>query len=522
MASNSRRLRSDDGSNRWTSQVKAPPQFFKIIHSSAVPYQKLRIPNKFLSQYGKNLGSQVFLKVPNGAVWKVELVKSNDGVWMCNGWKEFAKYYSIGYGHLLVFRYDGSYNFHVIIFDTSASEIEYPVSTTHGEQTNANGNGNSKILETEDIEIDDSVETLGDVPSAKYNTRKEEIHGRVDIGTCLKTRKASYYRANIDKDISVQILDDSLVPEFSVSDQERANKKSRMEINSSMPKFLPDIQPKGRKLPNQKKNGKIEIATEEYPGGASIEHRRFRSQMPVEMTSATANVNSTALERAQKFKSRKPFFVVQIPPTSVSHKFGLNLPRKFVRKYLRENHQNISLQFSDGMTWLMSAIEETNILANTIVKEPIDVDASMVEPEGNASLSPVEAEMDADNFDFSVDEHATSPVAPSQRGLESLVLHMHVVVAAVLWLLEPLLLNLCYCDVFLGSLSSFRNSELEFCESLKLSKTFDSSKVADTSFGRYKCLLVTAAASAPAAASVTVVILGFVLAVSLPSWLATF
>lgn len=41
----------------------------------------------------------------------------------------------------------------------------------------------------------------------------------------------------------------------------------------------------------------------------------------------------------------------------------------------------------------MSAIEETNIPANTIVEEPIDVDASMVEPEANASLSPVEAEV---------------------------------------------------------------------------------------------------------------------------------
>ncbi|KAH7852375.1 hypothetical protein Vadar_024088 [Vaccinium darrowii] len=323
----------------------------RLIRGGAELPRSSRIPKKFISQYGNKLGNQVFLKVPSGVEWKVELEKSDDDVWMCNGWKEFAKHYSIAFGHLLVFRYDGNYNFHVLIFDMSASEIEYPVSATHGEQTNINGDGNSKITDAEAIEIDDSMETLGDIPSAKYNTRKEEIHRRVDIGTCLKTRKASYYRANIDRDIFVEMLDDSLVTDFSVSDQERAKKKSRMEINYSMPEFPPDIQPNGRKLPNQKKNVKIEIGTEEYPGGTSIEHRRHRSQMPVEMTSATANVNSTALERAQKFKSRKPFFVVQMHPTYVSGKFGLNVPGNFLRKYLRENHKNISLQFSDGMTW---------------------------------------------------------------------------------------------------------------------------------------------------------------------------
>ncbi|KAH7850776.1 hypothetical protein Vadar_002877 [Vaccinium darrowii] len=355
MASNSRRLRSDDGSNRSTSQVKAPPQFFKIIHSSAVPYQKLRIPNKFLSQYGKNLGSHVFLKVPSGAVWKVELVKSNGGVWMCNGWKEFAKYYSIGYGHLLVFRYDGSYNFHVIIFDTSASEIEYPLSATHGEQTNINGNGNSRILEKEDIEIDDSVETLDDVPCETYNTRREDTYRRdeieeLGISSCRKTRKASCYRANIEKDSSVEILDDSFVPDFPVSDRERANKKSRMENTSTIREFPPDIQSKGLKLPNQEKNVKIEIE-KEYPGDMSIEQKRHPSQMPVKMLSTTGNVNSTAIERARNFKSKKTFFVVQMQPSYVARKYALNMPLKFVKKYLSDNQKNISLQISDGTTW---------------------------------------------------------------------------------------------------------------------------------------------------------------------------
>ncbi|XP_039157544.1 B3 domain-containing transcription factor VRN1-like [Eucalyptus grandis] len=42
------------------------------------------------------------------------------------GWQKFTDYYSIGFGQLLVFRYEPSSIFHVVIIDTSASEIEYP------------------------------------------------------------------------------------------------------------------------------------------------------------------------------------------------------------------------------------------------------------------------------------------------------------------------------------------------------------------------------------------------------------
>ncbi|KAH7850740.1 hypothetical protein Vadar_002284 [Vaccinium darrowii] len=352
MPGNGHHWRSGDRTNLLSSQVKAQPHFFKIIRSSVVPRQKLRIPKKFISQYGKNLGNRGFLRVPSGAVWTIELVTSNGDVWMCNGWKEFAKFYSLGFGHLLVFRYDGSYNFDVFIFDKSASEIEYPVSANHGEQTNMNGNGNLKIPKMEAIEIDDSVETLGDIPCATYSTGREEMYKRprrddiekFGIQSNQKTRQASYCRAKIAGDISVEILDDSLVPDFPVSDHERANKKSRTENNSNPP----DI---------QKKNVKIGIETEEYPGGTSIEQSRHRSRTPAKMQSLTANVNSTALERAQNFKAKNPFFVVQMQPSYITQ--SLEIPRSFVKNYLRNNQKNIILQISDGTTWSARCYTQT-------------------------------------------------------------------------------------------------------------------------------------------------------------------
>lgn len=70
----------------------------------------------------------MLLRVPGGSTWTIELEKRNDGmVLLWKGWQEFAEYYSIGHGHLIVFKYKGNSTFCVIIFNKSASEIDYPL-----------------------------------------------------------------------------------------------------------------------------------------------------------------------------------------------------------------------------------------------------------------------------------------------------------------------------------------------------------------------------------------------------------
>lgn len=68
----------------------------------------------------------MFLRLPNGAEWKVSLEKRDGSVWLHNGWKQFAEYHSLAHGHLLIFRYDGTSHFHVIICGLSTMEIDYP------------------------------------------------------------------------------------------------------------------------------------------------------------------------------------------------------------------------------------------------------------------------------------------------------------------------------------------------------------------------------------------------------------
>ncbi|XP_022158239.1 B3 domain-containing transcription factor VRN1-like [Momordica charantia] len=90
------------------------------------------IPKKFVREYNgvlvqALLSSKMCLKVADGREWNLGLAKSNGRVWFSDGWQKFAEFYSLGFGHFLVFRYESqSSSFHVVVFDISATEIEYP------------------------------------------------------------------------------------------------------------------------------------------------------------------------------------------------------------------------------------------------------------------------------------------------------------------------------------------------------------------------------------------------------------
>ncbi|GKU99043.1 hypothetical protein SLEP1_g11956 [Rubroshorea leprosula] len=133
-----------------------------------------RIPRKFVRRYGHGMSSPVVLQDPSGAVWKVGLIKSEGCMWLQNGWKEFAEHYSIKYGHFVVFRYEGNCKFHVIIFDMSASEIEYPqTSKSHGEDCDQVEN--FRQPKEEEAKDDISVEILREIPQSRKKRQKSPL-----------------------------------------------------------------------------------------------------------------------------------------------------------------------------------------------------------------------------------------------------------------------------------------------------------------------------------------------------------
>ncbi|GMI68096.1 hypothetical protein HRI_000478900 [Hibiscus trionum] len=107
------------------------PYFYKIILQDSIQKGKLGIPRKFVENHGNDMSSPAMLRVPSGEVWKVELSKCDGKILLENGWLEFSKHYFLELGYLLVFRYDGNNNFHVVIFNRSASEIQYPCTSNN-------------------------------------------------------------------------------------------------------------------------------------------------------------------------------------------------------------------------------------------------------------------------------------------------------------------------------------------------------------------------------------------------------
>ncbi|KAL4362756.1 hypothetical protein GQ457_04G018210 [Hibiscus cannabinus] len=111
---------------RGNNHSPEPYHFFKVILESTIRDDKLGIPRKFARDYVNTLSSPIIFEFPNGEVWELELTKLEDEMWVQNGWRKLAVHYSLELGHFLVFRYEGNCRFHVLIFDTSASEIHYP------------------------------------------------------------------------------------------------------------------------------------------------------------------------------------------------------------------------------------------------------------------------------------------------------------------------------------------------------------------------------------------------------------
>ncbi|PON38482.1 B3 DNA binding domain containing protein [Parasponia andersonii] len=102
------------------------PHFFKIILEDTLQENKLRIPRKFVVNYGETLSDSVFVKLPCGSKWKMKLTKEDNNVWLDKGWADLAKHYALKRGSMLIFRYEGNSEFNATRFDTSTVEIDYP------------------------------------------------------------------------------------------------------------------------------------------------------------------------------------------------------------------------------------------------------------------------------------------------------------------------------------------------------------------------------------------------------------
>ncbi|KAK0580941.1 hypothetical protein LWI29_007917 [Acer saccharum] len=142
-----------------------------------------RIPEKFVRKFGDELSDVASLRDPNGQVWHVKLVKDGKEIWFHDGLHDFVKYHSICAGHFLVFKYAKNSNFHVLVFDKTACEVQYP---DYCEELNDEKNS----AQRDEMKINNSVEVMGrrtpnpsssslrskdDLDSSTQDEREEEV-----------------------------------------------------------------------------------------------------------------------------------------------------------------------------------------------------------------------------------------------------------------------------------------------------------------------------------------------------------
>ncbi|XP_050257524.1 B3 domain-containing transcription factor VRN1-like [Quercus robur] len=213
-----------------------------------------------------------FLTVPNGTKWKVKLTKRDGEVCFQNGWCKFASYHALNPGHLLVFKYEGNSHFYVLIFDTTATEIDYPL------------DDQQEVHRMEDIESDDnSLEIMdGFMPSQK---RREKS----PLPCPLPHKRA------------------------------KTNpRSSNLQAGGGDTHFRPELTKyKGSMLEKSKMNAGVsftrrESKAEECSGAT----KRCPKSEVIERT-LSAREKDRAFQRVRAFESKNPFFKVVMQPSYV-------------------------------------------------------------------------------------------------------------------------------------------------------------------------------------------------------------
>ncbi|CAN1751410.1 B3 domain-containing transcription factor VRN1 [Linum perenne] len=135
-----------DAGGMWLYKAGVP-RFSLVLWSKPFREGKLRLPKGFAKEHGAQLANEVLLKLPNGAEWQVSVVRGRKRIWFVKGWSEFAEFYSLKPTNYLVFGLASTNRLNVIVFDTTATEIDY-----------SNKKVNIKVESECDIESNEALE----------------------------------------------------------------------------------------------------------------------------------------------------------------------------------------------------------------------------------------------------------------------------------------------------------------------------------------------------------------------------
>ncbi|XP_058728659.1 B3 domain-containing transcription factor VRN1-like isoform X2 [Vicia villosa] len=296
--------------DHWNNGV----HFFKVILESTLKEEKLRVPISFVRRYWKGIENPVTLRLPNTIQKKVFWEKTSDyDVFFCNGWKEFANYLSLSESQFLVFQYQESSLFNVIVIDKNGLEIKYPIIEISQESTEIESSKSSLQVN----EDPSPIRRLGRPKSSSKVCKKKKI--------------------NSQESIEIESSESSLQVN---EDPSPVRRLGRPKSSSKVCKKK-KINPKEPKKSSKLENRKVQIDA------------RFHNLMDVDNDYLKEKSRVLYDKVNNMFRSNKDFFVCMIQKTYIERNI-VGIPTEFGRRFLHQMEgRNVTLFINKQKTWIV-------------------------------------------------------------------------------------------------------------------------------------------------------------------------
>ncbi|XP_021287246.1 B3 domain-containing protein Os01g0723500-like isoform X2 [Herrania umbratica] len=364
--------------------------FFKIILPHTIAEKKLKIPNKFVGKFGHELSSVATFVLPSGRKWEIRLTKADDRIWLDDGWHEFVEYNSIRCGYFLVFRYGKDSTFHVIIFDNSACEVDYPSYVPSNDEELTDGESEKRsIHQDSETEEDDSPELLG-VKARNLNERanREAISGKQDASSQQHLVRKPQGDAASHKNSEVKQDKETRVKRCKTEEAEFDNLNESRQINSKIKQLRKShrLPPSKCPLMNQNATGihdqdlsvQLQDLKQQFDGKklkitiqranlqsleamhkGKQEHGSIQDE-EIEIyvsrmffgTSSTSRDRERAIRAVEVIKPMNPCFMIVLRRSNFDSS-TMHVPAGFDIEYLSGVADHIRVQDSDGREWLI-------------------------------------------------------------------------------------------------------------------------------------------------------------------------
>ncbi|KAK4261794.1 hypothetical protein QN277_004746 [Acacia crassicarpa] len=284
--------------------------FFKIILEHSLQEGRLKIPDNFTRKYGGTMQNPVYLKPPDGTEWEIHWTKYESGeVWFEKGWDEVVGYYSLGHGHLVLFKYEETRrtsHFKVKIFDKSALEIDYPL--------------HRSLPQINDDSV--SIEILHEKPPLhKVASPKPPLLSSSSFRPYKKIRAEEAERT--------------------YNQQKKHSNGNKLKPIKAGPNLV--------KIESEGLVGKSNFSTKKIPKSMAIKKGKERP--------LTCDEKKRALQRVNTFTAKNPYFKIVMQPAYINNR--LCVPASFVKQNLKQKGEiAVLLQVSDGRTWRVKGYRE--------------------------------------------------------------------------------------------------------------------------------------------------------------------